>query len=190
VDSWFPEEEIASAPPLSTPTTPSDRPLTTPDAEWQSDLRQRAEYHPPQPDDYFVDPPQPDKIDIRLDPRWQALEDETRSPEPSNFKMTYAPPPIANPPRQVRRPPVDPPVVEETARYHRSQFEVPQTPKTETRQGTIYSYTYKEPRHQAETSPPEPPEEKPDAVFDVNYRLLNPPTRPTEDLEGEDEEWL
>lgn len=84
----------------------------------------------------------------------------------------------------------------------RSNFEVPQTPKTSTQEGTIYTYTYKEPRDRKKASPPKPQpevqseprqiaEEKPNDVFDVNYRLITPPRSPDENLpDDDDEEWL
>jgi hypothetical protein len=187
VDSWFPEEE--NNPPIPK-AEQSDRTPTPPDLEWQSDLRQKVEYHPPQPNDYFNDRPKQQTVDIRLDPQWQD-PDEEDLPEPSGFKLTYDPPPTVNPPRQVIRPPAPPSdSTQETPQYRRSQFEVPQQPKSESRQGTIYSYTYKDPRDRQKASHTESSEEKPDGIFDVNYRLLNPPTRPTEDLVEEDEEWL
>jgi len=74
----------------------------------------------------------------------------------------------------------------------RSNFEVPQTPKTSTQEGTIYTYTYKEPRDRQKAPSPESKqisEKKPEAVFDVNYRLITPPSSPN--LQDDDEEeWI
>jgi hypothetical protein len=76
----------------------------------------------------------------------------------------------------------------------RSNFEVPQTPKTSTQEGTIYTYTYKEPRDRQKAPSPETrqlSEKKPEEVFDVNYRLITPPSSPEDNLQDDDdEEWI
>lgn len=189
VDSWFSEE---NAQPPSPENSPRDRVPTPLNAEWQSDLRQKVEHRPPQPDDdYFDSTPKSQVTDIRLDPQWQEASEMESPPEPSRFKLTYNPPPVADPPRQVTRPPATPPEqAGDSPSYSRSQFEVPQQPKSENRQGTIYSYTYKEPRDRKKAARSELSEGKPERVFDANYRLLNPPSGQPEDLPDESEEWI
>ena len=65
-------------------------------------------------------------------------------------------------------------------------FEAPQQPKSASRSGSIYSYTYKKP---GDTSVG-----KSENVYDVKYRVIRPPYRdlphePIED-EDEDEDWI
>ncbi|PZV21182.1 MAG: hypothetical protein DCF12_21740, partial [Snowella sp.] len=78
------------------------------------------------------------------------------------------------------------------------RFEVAQEPKTTSQQGTIYSQTYREPRTAAEIPPDRTTEKsssKPSSsnqVYDANYRVINPPLRPIEpnNVEEDDEDWL
>lgn len=71
------------------------------------------------------------------------------------------------------------------------RFEVDQEPKAASRQGTIYSYTYRESSDRApKPKPSSPPVTNP--VYDADYRVINPPLRPIEDrtLEDDDEDWV
>lgn len=84
------------------------------------------------------------------------------------------------------------------------QFEVSQPPKTSTREGTIYSYTYREPRApqseslrdrspSPESVPPKTTSSASKKVYDANYRVINPPLRSSDTPEGngdEDEDWV
>ncbi len=74
-------------------------------------------------------------------------------------------------------------------------FEVPQEPKTATRQGSVYSYTYRELRDSPPSPEPAPQLKQPsESVYDANYRVVTPPYRDkagSTDLDGEeDEEWV
>ncbi len=95
----------------------------------------------------------------------------------------------------------------------RSEFEVQQPPKTVSREGTVYSYTYRELSDRVSSPPPSDPvpldqphedrdpqvEKKPPAtnpggeVYDANYRIITPPYQPSQDRspdEEEDETWI
>jgi hypothetical protein len=94
--------------------------------------------------------------------------------------------------RSQQRPEVSPPTEGISIFPSRSNFEAPQTPKTSTQEGTIYTYTYKEPRDRQKAPSPESKqlsEKKPEAVFDVNYRLITPPSSPNSQ-DDDDEEWI
>jgi hypothetical protein len=74
-------------------------------------------------------------------------------------------------------------------------FEAPQQPESASREGSVYSYRYREPR---ERQPEKPDSEKHDmpklgGVIDANYRVIAPPNRPSSqpspDAE-DDEEWV
>jgi hypothetical protein len=75
---------------------------------------------------------------------------------------------------------------------------VAQEPKTTSQEGTIYSQTYREPRDAASRlrdRTAEKPSSKPSTanqVYDANYRVINPPLRPVEpsNVEEDDEDWL
>lgn len=119
--------------------------------------------------------------------------EQTSRPEPQRLD-----PPqkwVEAEPRAVCQSSADPPATPGISIFPvRSNFEVPQKPKTSTQEGTIYSYIYKEPREQRKAPSPEPrqlSEKKPEEVFDVNYRLITPPRSPEESLpEDDDEDWL
>ncbi|MEB3312308.1 MAG: hypothetical protein VKJ02_18940 [Snowella sp.] len=67
------------------------------------------------------------------------------------------------------------------------RFEVDQEPKAASRQGTIYSYTYRESSDRA----PQPQPTANNPVYDANYRVINPPSRPPESTDFDDEEdWV
>lgn len=65
-----------------------------------------------------------------------------------------------------------------------SSFEVQQQPKTTSRQGSVYSYSYKEAKP-AEGHPPH-------QVYDANYRIITPPDGETspKPINEEDEDWV
>lgn len=71
-------------------------------------------------------------------------------------------------------------------------FEAPQEPTTTTRQGSIYSYTYRELRDSPPEPEPTPPKKQPsESVYDANYRVVTPPYRSTSNSDGEeDDEWV
>lgn len=70
------------------------------------------------------------------------------------------------------------------------RFEVDQEPKAASRQGTIYSYTYRESSDRAPKSQPAPSSAN-NPVYDANYRVINPPSRPPESNDFDDEEdWV
>ncbi|MDJ0599843.1 MAG: LapA family protein [Crocosphaera sp.] len=85
------------------------------------------------------------------------------------------------------------PNLEET----RSEFEVQQPPKTSSREGTVYSYTYRELSDRPKSDPPQdsPVVEKKsspnDQVYEAKYRVITPPYRPSPDADDdEDESWI
>ena len=87
-------------------------------------------------------------------------------------------------------------------------FEVQQPPKKASRQGSVYSYTYRELREFEDSPPPQdsvqPPPKKPgtprsksntgDQVYDANYRILTPPYRNSQESstfdDSEDKDWV
>lgn len=81
------------------------------------------------------------------------------------------------------------------------KYEAEQTPQRSDRQGSIYSYTYREARDKIE-KPERPHQEsqtrstdKSDRVYDANYRIITPPyqgspERTIEEENDEDEDWV
>lgn len=61
----------------------------------------------------------------------------------------------------------------------RTSYEVKQEPKTSSKTGSVYSYSYREPTV--------PGVGKPDEVYDANYRIITPPYQKT--AEPEDDDW-
>jgi len=128
-------------------------------------------------------------------PKVEAKED----PEPIIDIPSYKERPISRPLEQPRP-------VESTPPRLRSedlkQFEVSQPPKTSTHEGTIYSYTYREPRppqsrstrpRSPESSPPQKTSTPAKKIYDANYRVINPPlssNAPPDWHEDEDEDWV
>lgn len=64
--------------------------------------------------------------------------------------------------------------------------EMQQTPKSTTRQGSVYSYTYREGRKKRDRSPKE--------VYDADYRVITPPYRDNTpqqtDRDDDEEDWV
>ncbi|WP_013325357.1 lipopolysaccharide assembly protein LapA domain-containing protein [Gloeothece verrucosa] len=91
----------------------------------------------------------------------------------------------------IETPPSEPTVIQKEfnsifSQEQASNFEVQQQPKTTSRQGSVYSYSYREAK---------PPERRsPDPVYDADYRVINSPypENPPQstDKEDEDEEWV
>lgn len=83
-----------------------------------------------------------------------------------------------------------------------TDFEVQQSPTKASRQGSIYSYTYRELRESEDSPPPQesvqPPPKKPETprsksntgnqVYDANYRILTPPYQTPQESSADDEE--
>lgn len=61
----------------------------------------------------------------------------------------------------------------------RTSYEVKQEPKSSSKTGSVYSYSYREPT--------DPGIGKPDAVYDANYRIITPPYQKT--AKPEDDDW-
>lgn len=74
-------------------------------------------------------------------------------------------------------------------------FEVEQAPQKVSQQGTIYSYTYREAEPPAPgPPPPEAPPQKPQQVYDADYRVITPPYRGSDQTppktDEDEEEWI
>ncbi|MEA5510891.1 LapA family protein [Crocosphaera sp. UHCC 0190] len=158
---------------------------------------------PPEPPETPYQRPEPKRSDWEMppNPEWEA---NTQLDEDEEWN-------IEEPPKERTQPfqPSKTPIIEDQS----SEFEMPQTPKTVSREGTIYSYTYRELRDRQDPiaspepeSPPSPPETPPtpppksepiNEVYDANYRVITPPYQtPPNSLnsdfdENEDEEsWV
>ncbi len=76
------------------------------------------------------------------------------------------------------------------------QFEVPQTPKSTQREGTIYSQQYRSARPSQPKSPDQPkvkPESPSNSIYDVPYRVINSGSSSQADSEdkfNEEEDWI
>lgn len=63
-----------------------------------------------------------------------------------------------------------------------STYERPQTPKSGTKSGSTYSYSYKEPKNTAAG--------KTESVYDADYRVIIPPYQPPpKDTANDDDDW-
>jgi len=65
----------------------------------------------------------------------------------------------------------------------RTNYEVPQEPKTSSKVGTVYSYSYRE-KEQKDSGVG-----RNDQVYDANYRLIRPPSNPSIDKREDEEDW-
>ncbi len=79
----------------------------------------------------------------------------------------------------------------------RSEFEVQKPPKAVSKEGSVYSYTYRElsDRISFEPSekPPQPKKKSPSSqpsgdVYDAKYRIITPPYRPSQEPNDEEED--
>jgi len=172
---------------IQTPTNPQwewENPIPEVD-DWEDDEPQPVETRSPEPVEQPVDiPRRPEPVDI---PRRVTIDIPSQSPPER---------PIGTrPPRDTVKP------SEPQARLRDEdlkRFEVAQEPKTTSQEGTIYSQTYREPRTKpgiprdrtTEKTSSKPSSSNP--VYDANYRVINPPLRPVEpnNLEEDDEDWL
>jgi hypothetical protein len=66
-----------------------------------------------------------------------------------------------------------------TPQTPRTTYEVNQEPKTKSQTGSVYSYSYREPTDSGVG--------RTDAVYDANYRVINPPDQPTPEPEDDDD---
>jgi len=62
-----------------------------------------------------------------------------------------------------------------------TSYEVKQEPKTGSKSGSVYSYSYREPS--------DPGVGKADAVYDANYRVITPPFQQPAKPEDDDDDW-
>ncbi len=173
-------------PPTPEPKTRIQTP-TNPQWEWENPI--------PEVDDWEDDEPQP--VETRSPEPVEQPVDIPRRPEPVDIPrgVTIDIPSPSRPPRDVVKP-------SEPQSHLRDEdlkrFEVAQEPKTTSHEGTIYSQTYREPRTNPGI-PRDPRIEKSSSkqsnsnqVYDANYRVINPPLRPVEssNVEEDDEDWL
>ncbi|GBF80852.1 LapA family protein [Aphanothece sacrum] len=151
---------------------------------------------PPQPSAKKPSPPPPPKKSDWEVPNLRDWE----KPEPEEDDWNIEEPPT-EPTISYRsaKPPVEPFAPEREA----VKFEVEQSPKSSSREGSVYSYTYRELRDRKET-PETSPESRgiearkgqtPEQVYDANYRVITPPYRNpqdsvTDEEEGDQEEWV
>jgi hypothetical protein len=151
---------------------------TNPQWEWENPIPEVDDWEDdePQPLEQPVDiPRRPEPVDI---PRRVTIDIPSQRPTDS--------PTPTRPPKDAVKP------SEPRSRLRDEdlkRFEVAQEPKTTSQQGTIYSQTYREPR------PAEKPSSNPSTpnqVYDANYRVINPPLRPVEpsNIEEDDDDWL
>ncbi|MEA5532685.1 LapA family protein [Crocosphaera sp. XPORK-15E] len=147
--------------PKSVKSPSRPRPQEPPETPYQRSEAKRSDWEVP-PNPEWEKTPQPDE-----DEEWNIEEPPTERTQPFQPSKT--------------------PIIEDQA----SEFEMPQTPKTVSRQGTIYSYTYRElsdrrdpippqeqeiPPSPSDTSPTPPPKSNPtNQVYDANYRVITPP---------------
>ena len=160
------------------------QPPTNPQWEWENSI--------PEVDDWGEDELPPVETPVSK-PFEQPLE-MPRRPEPVQppRRVTVEIPPkrpINNniPADSLKETPLEPRLREEDLK----RFEVPQEPKTSSQQGTIYSQTYREPRDRPTEKPLQKPS-SPNQVYDADYRVINPPLRPVEsvNLEEDEDDWL
>ena len=164
---------------------------TNPQWEWENPI--------PEVDDWEDDEPRPVEM-----PQPEAVEqpvDIPRRPEPVDIprrvtiNIPSQPPTATRPPKDAVKPSEPQPRLRDE---DLKRFEVAQEPKTTSQEGTIYSQTYREPRDAASRlrdRTAEKPSSKPSTanqVYDANYRVINPPLRPVEpsNVEEDDEDWL
>jgi hypothetical protein len=172
---------------IQTPTNPQwewENPIPEVD-DWEDDEPQPVETRSPEPVEQPVDiPRRPEPVDI---PRRVTIDLFSQAP-PENYTV--------NPlPRDAVKPSESQPRLRDE---DLKRFEVAQEPKTTSQEGTIYSQTYREPRTAAEIPRDRTPEKplskhsNPNQVYDANYRVINPPLRPVEpsNVEEDDEDWL
>ncbi len=180
---------------LRTPGTPkstiSPRPPARPRPPQPSPRRS-----PPPPEKWSWDNPIPEADNWEdSDTLGDRPENRTEDRPVVNLPRRDAPPPTPDPPLF---PPLEVPPVEAKANVKAQdlkQFEVKQSPQQSNREGTLYSYTYREPRRtKVKTDPSSEPPSSPapsKPVYDADYRVINPPQRPAEATTWEDEEdWV
>lgn len=68
-----------------------------------------------------------------------------------------------------------------TPQTDRTSYEVPQEPKAHSQTGSVYSYSYREPKESGVG--------KSEAVYDANYRVITPPFQKPPEPEGDEEDW-
>jgi len=154
---------------------------TNPQWEWENPI--------PEVDDWEEDET-PHPATVPSIPFEQPI-DIPRRPEPGESpRRIRIDPPLEKP--SVSRPPVEDSQPEPRLREEDlKRFEVAQEPRTTSTEGTIYSQTYRVSRERsAEKQPPK--SSSSNQVYDANYRVINPPLRPVDpsNLEEEDEDWL
>jgi hypothetical protein len=163
---------------IQTPTNPQwewENPIPEVD-DWEDDEPQPVQTRSPEPIEQPVDIPRRVTIDVS-------------SPAPPENST------VNPPPRDTVKPSESQPRLRDE---DLKRFEVAQEPKTTSQEGTIYSQTYREPRSEPAIPRDRTPEKSlskpsnPNQVYDANYRVINPPLRPVEpsNVEEEDEDWL
>jgi hypothetical protein len=60
-------------------------------------------------------------------------------------------------------------------------YDRPQTPTSGSQSGSVYSYSYKEPKNTAAG--------KTESVYDADYRVIIPPYQPPAEEQSEDDDW-
>lgn len=170
----------------------------------------------------YTPPPSPPRTPIASD--YRPPQDYVRSPVDTPIKTPVTPPQSdweKTPPKEewddweIEKPslettPEPPQTFEDGDRSERKLeedlekdnapvFEVEQQPKTSTRTGSVYSYTYREPKDKQDkakepTTKIQKEERKSDRVYDANYRVIRPPYRENVETQKrqdeEDEDWL
>jgi uncharacterized integral membrane protein len=168
------------------PYTPTPSPPRTPIA---------SDYRPPQ--DYVRSPvdtsvnipmssPQSDWEKRPPQEEWDDWEIENPSPEPVSKPAAEPSQSFEDGDRFQRK-------LEEDEQDTLPNFEVEQQPKTVTRTGSTYSYTYREPKDKPDkekeaTTKIQKEERKSDRVYDANYRVIRPPYRDNVDRDRQDED--
>lgn len=101
---------------------------------------------------------------------WDDWTNETPPPAP----VTEKPPALGNVTPQLRN------------------FEAPQQPESASREGSVYSYRYREPRERPQETPDSQKRDTPKTgeIVDANYRVIAPPYRQPPSEAEDEEEWV
>lgn len=151
----------------------SSRRLQEPDevrSQSRSFRRETPENPEPEPQTYYTPPPpssDPPSSSTRSD--WE---------ESGNQDWDFEDEPAAQP---STRQDFGREFSEPTPPQERTSYEVPQEPKTRSQTGSVYSYSYREPK--------DPGVGKTDEVYDANYRIITPPYQPAPKPEEDEEDW-
>ncbi|MGI0487111.1 hypothetical protein ACN4EK_16845 [Pantanalinema rosaneae CENA516] len=157
-----PYESDRSSGYASTSSRTSTSASTNPDASWRTWRKESSDREPPQPEPVRDRASSRDRLDDLMDEL-----DDWETPISDDWEVKSS--------DRRRRPDSS---GEASTSASRREYETPQTPKTTSQSGSVYSYGYREPRNSGAGRTEDV--QQPERVVDADYRVIIPPYYPGE----------